>query len=275
MLIDGVKIAEAIYNDLTKKVKNLPFIPVFADLVVGEDPVSMQYVGVKQKVAQRIGVEFIVSKLPADSDVNKIINELERLSHLAKVSGIIVQLPLPKGIDTSLVLSALPIGLDVDVVSSQGSELFYSNNNFILTPPTAAAVMEILNSTGVALEKKNILVIGKGQLVGRPVARLLELRGLPYTVLDTSSENPNEKIKEADVIISGTGKPKFITGEMIKQGAIVIDAGTAESAGQIVGDIDTDSVSKVASFVSPVPGGVGPVTVAMLYKNVLKVAGGS
>lgn len=275
MLIDGVKIAEAIYDDLTKKVKNLPFIPVFADLVVGEDPVSMQYVGVKQKVAQRIGVEFIVSKLPADSDVNKIINELETLSHLAKVSGIIVQLPLPQGIDTSLVLSALPIGLDVDVVSSQGSELFYSNNNFILTPPTAAAVMEILNSTGVALENKNILVIGKGQLVGRPVARLLELRGLPYTVLDTSSENPNEKIKEADVIISGTGKPKFITGEMVKQGAIVIDAGTAESAGQIVGDIDTDSVSKVASFVSPVPGGVGPVTVAMLYKNVLRVAGGS
>jgi methylenetetrahydrofolate dehydrogenase (NADP+)/methenyltetrahydrofolate cyclohydrolase len=149
--------------------------------------------------------------------------------------------------------------------------LFYSGKAYVKFP-TAAAVLELLENTGEDLANKNIVVIGFGQLVGRPVSFLLEQKGYKVNVITSKTENAEEIIKAADVIVSAVGKPKLVTGEKIKQGVIIIDAGTTESEGGIAGDVDFETVKDIASFISPVPGGVGPVTVAKLLYNVLLVA---
>ena len=194
------------------------------------------------------------------------------------MAGIIVQLPLPAYLNQQTVLDAINPDLDVDCLGSVQSEKFYQNKNE-LGFPTALACLAILDSRKLDLEKKKIVVLGQGKLVGKPTTALLRFRGLNPTIITSKTENREKLIKEADIIISGIGKGKYITGDMIKKGAIVIDAGTSESRKQpaegrvnIVGDVDLESVKNIAGFVSPVPGGVGPVTVAMLLKNVLNVA---
>jgi methylenetetrahydrofolate dehydrogenase (NADP+)/methenyltetrahydrofolate cyclohydrolase len=159
----------------------------------------------------------------------------------------------------------------VDCLGTEAGSLFYAGKE-VLGFPTALACVKLLDSIGVPLSGKNIVVLGQGELVGKPVAALLGFRGLSYTTVRSKTENREEIIKNADVIISGIGKGKFLTGDMVKDGVILIDAGTSESDSGIVGDIDLESVKEKAGYVSPVPGGVGPVTVAMLLFNVLKVA---
>ena len=195
--------------------------------------------------------------------------------------GIIVQLPLPEHLDKREILNSIDSRLDVDCLGDVTSEKFYNdyNTQTDLGYPTALACMALLDSIDLDLDPstplgagRKIVVLGQGMLVGRPVSALLEFRGLSSVIVRSKTENKEKLIKEADIIISGMGKGKYITGNMIKFGAIVIDAGTSESDGGIVGDVDLESVKDVAGYVSPVPGGVGPVTVAMLLKNVLKVA---
>ena len=185
--------------------------------------------------------------------------------------GLIVQLPLPEHLDRQAVLDAIDPKIDVDCTGKINTDLFYHGKAYVEFP-TAAAVMEILDNSNDNLAGKKCLVIGYGQLVGRPVSFLLEQRGLKVDVARSKTENILELMKEADVIVSAVGKPKLVAGDKIKPGCIVIDAGTAESDGGIVGDVDFETVKDVAGFVSPVPGGVGPVTVAKLLFNVLKVA---
>jgi methylenetetrahydrofolate dehydrogenase (NADP+)/methenyltetrahydrofolate cyclohydrolase len=156
-------------------------------------------------------------------------------------------------------------------LGAQASQRFYDNDNPIGFP-TALACMKVLDSTGVNLKDKNVVVLGRGNLVGKPVAHLLSERGLAVTVVHSQTENPEEILKNADVIVSGIGRGKFITGDKIKQGSVIVDAGTSEDNGGVIGDVDLESVLPVASFVSPTPGGVGPVTVAILLRNVLETA---
>lgn len=199
--------------------------------------------------------------------------------------GIIVQLPLPPGIDKQVVLDSIDPHLDVDCLGKVASEKFYNNYNSEkdLGFPTALACMALLDSINLDLKKKIIVVMGQGALVGKPVSALLRNRGLIYQVMSSKTENKEYMLQQADVIISGIGKARYITGNMIKFGAILIDAGTSEEINNdqnnnlgdkssIIGDVDLESVKNVAGYVSPVPGGVGPVTVAMLLNNVLKVA---
>lgn len=270
MIIDGKKIANEIFVELRSRVQRLSFVPVFADVVVGDDPVSLQYVGVKERAAKTLGIEFLKSLLPASATSEEVISEIQRLSSVPNICGIIVQLPMPKTVDTHAILSSIPQKLDVDVVGEKASSAFYSGVSN-LVPPTAGAVVQILESTGNFTDKK-IVVVGKGLLVGKPVVKLLENLNLVPTIIDRQTQNPKDILLSADVIISGAGAPGFITGDVVKEGAIIIDAGTAESEGSIVGDVDTASVAPKASFLSPVPGGVGPVTVAKLYENVLRNA---
>ena len=185
--------------------------------------------------------------------------------------GLIIQLPLPLQINTQEVLNAIALRIDVDCTGGTNGDLFYSGKALI-EPPTALAICELLDSIGVDLANKKFLVVGQGQLVGKPVSFILKQKGYTVDVADDKTENILDLMKQADVIISAAGKPKLITGEKIKPGAIIIDAGTAESDGGIVGDVDFESVRNVASAISPVPGGVGPVTIAKLLQNVLKVA---
>ena len=188
--------------------------------------------------------------------------------------GIIVQLPLPESLDKRAILDSIDPRLDVDCLGQVVSEKFYNNydEENDLAYPTALSCLALLDSLNLDLKNKNIVVLGQGMLVGRPVAALLHYKNFSsVSVVDKAGEDLG-LIKQADVIIFGIGNGKYIKGDMLKRGAILIDAGASESEGGIIGDVDLESVRDVAGYVSPVPGGVGPVTVAMLLSNVLKVA---
>ena len=273
ILIDGKKIQREILEQIEKEIKTLPFVPVFCDVLVGDDPASMQYVKIKSKVAESVGIKFKNASFPSSTTTEELIEEIKNLNKIPNMCGIIVQLPLPLSLDTRRVLDAIDPKLDVDCLGSVASGEFYRGKTE-LGFPTALACMYLLDSINLDLKDKKIVTIGKGELVGRPVNALLNFRNLETLIIDRGTEESEKKkiIKEADVIISATGQGKFITGDMIKSGAVLLDAGTSESGAGIVGDVDLDSVKDVAGYVSPVPGGVGPVTVAMLLQNVLKVA---
>ncbi len=271
MIIDGRKIAQQILEEVREGVAALPVPPIFCDVVVGDDPASLQYVRMKARTAESIGIKFRSANFPETITTEELINEIENLNRVPHMCGVIVQLPLPSHIDKQAVLDAINISIDVDCLGTNGSTLFYKGEN-PLGFPTALACIKALDSIGISLDDKNIVMLGQGMLVGRPVTHFLRSRGLSVTTVASHTENTREILKTADVIISGIGHGKFITGDMVKEGVIIVDAGTSEEDGGIVGDVDLDTVLPVASHVSPTPGGVGPITVAMLLKNVLIVA---
>ncbi|MBI5530328.1 MAG: bifunctional 5,10-methylenetetrahydrofolate dehydrogenase/5,10-methenyltetrahydrofolate cyclohydrolase [Candidatus Doudnabacteria bacterium] len=271
MIIDGKKIAAEILSSVKEQVKALPFVPIFCDVLVGEDPSSTQYVRMKAKTADDIGIKFLQANFPESISTEELVNEIQALNKTPGLCGLIVQLPLPKHIATQQILDAIDPSIDVDCTGTANSGLFY-NNQSKLEFPTAKAVMAVLNSTGLDFSGKQFLVIGQGKLVGLPVTKLLKNRGWEVLVADSKTENLASAIKEVDVIISAAGQPGLIKGSAIKPGAIIIDAGTSEQDGGIVGDVDSQSVEPIAGMLAPVPGGVGPVTVACLLENVFQVA---
>lgn len=270
-IVDGRKIAEQILHGLKPEVAQMAFQPLFCDVLIGDDPVSKSYVNIKARSARQIGIEFQLVGLPASATTETVILMLKEIQNNSRLAGLIIQLPLPSGLDKSAIVNAVNPEVDVDCLSAANSKLFYSGQSKFL-PPTAAAIMNVLDSLNLNLKQLDILVVGQGELVGRPVTFLLRKRGFTVRVADTSTRDLKELTRNADVIISGTGQAKLITGDMIKRGAAIIDCGTTESSGGIVGDVDLESVLPVAGFVSPVPGGVGPVTVARLLYNVVAVA---
>lgn len=270
-IIDGKKIRQEILDKVKASVAELPFVPVFCDVLVGSDPSSAQYVRMKAKTAESVGMKFHNATFPDTISTHDLVREIKELNKIPNMCGIIVQLPLPEGINKREVLDAIDPMLDVDCLGAIASGGFYNGENK-LGYPTALACMAILDSLNLNLESKKIVVLGQGELVGKPVAALLRFRGLtPYPVT-RKTENGLQILKDADVIISGIGDGKYLRGDMVKGGVVIIDAGTSESNNAIVGDVEEETVSKVASALSPVPGGVGPVTVAMLLKNVSLVA---
>lgn len=283
ILIDGKKIAETISANTKDEISKLDFVPLFCDVLVGDDPASIQYVNMKKKIAESVGIKFHNANFPASITTEELVKEIQDLNKIKNMCGIIVQLPLPQHLDKQTVLNAIDPVLDVDCLGMIASDKFYQGKNEVGFP-TALACMEILDSLNLDLKNKNIVVLGQGLLVGRPVTALLKSRELTPKIITRQTpahnathsvaggENKEKIIKEADIIISGIGHGKHIIGDMVKNGVVLIDAGTSESNGAIVGDVDLESVRDVASYVSPVPGGVGPVTVAMLLQNVLKVA---
>lgn len=271
IIIDGRKIKSDALEEIKKEIYSLPFTPLFCDILVGGDPVSASYVRIKAKSATEVGIKFRDAEFPNSVTTEELIEEIENLNRVPAMCGIIIQLPLPLHLDKQRVLDAIDSRLDVDCLGSLNSENFYNNEGEI-GYPTALACLKILDTLNLDLPIKKILILGQGRLVGLPVTHLLKNRGLEVDIVNTKTENPEELIKNADVIISAIGKAKYIKGSMIKEGAVVIDAGTSEDNGVISGDVDLESVTGKASYVSPTPGGVGPVTVAMLLTNVLNVA---
>lgn len=270
-IIDGRAIAKQILDDLKIKISSLPFQPVFCDVLVGEDPASSQYVRMKAKTAEKIGFKFHNAQFPESISTEDLIAELIKLNNRPKMCGLIVQLPLPAHVDRKKILDSIEPAIDVDCTGKVNSEKFYSGNPFVLFP-TAAAVMRLLDSVIGEYAGKTYAVVGQGDLVGKPVKFLLEQKDCRVEVVRSKTENPEAIFKSADVIVSAVGKPGLITGSKVKNGAIVIDAGTAESNGGIVGDVDSRTLENLEGYLSPVPGGVGPVTVAMLMQNVYVAA---
>lgn len=270
MIIDGRKIAQKIFDELRLQNMQNHSMPLLCDVVVGDSSVSRQYVEIKERKAKSSGFAFKAVYLPEFSTTSDVAQAVTDVQKLENISGIIVQLPMPAHIDRRVVTEAIDPKYDVDCLTEANARHFYDRVEDAFVFPTALACEEILNSTGVEFLNKNIVIIGEGELVGAPLKSLLLRKGLQVFSINKETENKKEIIKNADVIVSATGAPKSLTADMLKVGAIVVDAGTAESNGSVVGDVDAGSVETRASFFAKVPGGVGPVTVAMLLRNVRK-----
>lgn len=271
VLIDGKKIAQEILDTVQERVKTLSFVPVFCDVVVGDDPVILSYVKAKGRAAESVGIKFIELRLSGEITEAELVERVREIQKTEHLSGLIVQLPLPSHISSSVVLNTIDPRLDVDCLGAENVDAFYKGED-ALVPPTAAAIMQVLSSTPVILTESSVVVVGKGDLVGKPVAHMLQNKCKELTAVDRSTPDITPHVLSADVIISAAGSPGLISADSVKQGAVVIDAGTSESQGGILGDVDKDSVSEKASYLAAVPGGVGPVTISMLLSNVVSVA---
>ncbi len=274
--VDGNKIAESIYEDLRFKIKELRnrgVVPRLVVVLVGDDPASISYVKIKQKKAREIGVEIVLKKYLVDVAQKKLVRDMETFSREKGVSGIIVQLPLPEHLERDAILNAVDPRLDVDCLTDVNKQKLIKGDKPYFYPPAPSAILQILDYYQADLKNGNILLIGSGDLVGKPLAAMLLKRGIDFELANRYTENLLDLAAKADIIITGVGKAALIRGEMVKKEAIVIDAGTAGSeSGEVLGDVDFESVSKKASLLAPVPGGVGPVTVATLLKNVVDSA---
>lgn len=271
MLIDGRSIASNLNLHTKQRVAKLKVRPLLVDIVVGDDAASLSYVAIKEKKAQEAGLAFELHQLPQTATNEEVIAKIDDIAAREELSGLIIQLPLPEHLDTQQILNRIPSHVDVDLLNSSSSEQFYAGQAK-LVPPTAGAILHILDSLPEDWASKQFLVLGQGELVGKPTAYLLQQRGWQVVVADSRTENISALMSEADCIISGVGKSGIITGSQIKDGVIIIDAGTSEAEGAITGDVEFSSVEPKTKYLTPVPGGVGPVTVAKLLENVVVVA---
>ena len=276
MIIDGNKIRDEIKEELKEKVKLLKN-PNLTIVWVGNDPVSAKYVEKKKKFGEEVGIKVDLYKYGEGILTTELIDEIRKILN-KDPSGIIVQLPLPKHIDTENVLSILPISKDVDLLSEAAYKSFTDGISLIL-PPVTGAIKEILDRNKIpGLMGLKAVIVGRGKLVGKPAAIWLESMGARVNLLGRDTLDLSQFTKTADIIITGAGVPDLIKPEMLPEksatklgGVIIIDAATSDVSGKITGDVDPACAEKALIF-SPVPGGVGPITVAMLFKNLVTLA---
>ncbi|MEK6891547.1 MAG: bifunctional 5,10-methylenetetrahydrofolate dehydrogenase/5,10-methenyltetrahydrofolate cyclohydrolase, partial [Nanoarchaeota archaeon] len=243
--------------------------PGLALVMVGSNPASEVYVNFKEKDSKEAG--FYCERYNLDEKTNEmdLINLLNQLNNNSKIHGVLVQLPLPKQIDEKLIINSILPHKDVDGFTPLSLGNLMSENT-ILAPATAIAVVHLIESTGIKIEGKNAVVIGRSNIIGKPVALMLLEKNATVTVCHSKTKNLAEHTKKADILVVAVGKPNLIKKEMVKEGAVVIDVGINRIGNKLIGDVDFENVKEVAGFITPVPGGVGPMTRAMLMKNTLK-----
>ncbi|MFA6027743.1 MAG: bifunctional 5,10-methylenetetrahydrofolate dehydrogenase/5,10-methenyltetrahydrofolate cyclohydrolase [Patescibacteria group bacterium] len=274
-IVNGKEIAQSIYSRLLKQVailKKRKITPKLGVILVGDNLPSQTYVRKKGEAAKKIGIDFLLKKYPASIATEKLIAEIKKLqTPKYKLTGLIVQLPLPKKIKTGKVLEAVNPKIDVDCLTQTNLGKLLTGS-YKIKPPTPDAILEILKYHKVNLKGANVAMIGAGHLIGRPLTNLLMHELATVTVCNVFTKNVKAITQKADIVITGVGKHNLITGNMIKKGAVVVDAGVCFVNGKMFGDIDFPSVSKKAKLVTPTPGGVGPLTVAKLIENTVKCA---
>lgn len=246
--------------------------PGLAVVIVGEDPASQVYVRNKHRSCIEAGMHSVVYEMPADTTAEKLLEVVDRLNHDDSIHGILVQLPLPKHLDESLIINSISPEKDVDAFHPVNvGKLTLGEDGFL--PCTPAGVIEMLKRSDISISGKNCVVVGRSNIVGKPAALLLLRENGTVTVCHSRTANLKEVCREADIIVAAIGKPKFITADMVKPGAVVIDVGINRlETGKLAGDVDFDEVEKIAEAITPVPGGVGPMTITMLLKNTLEAA---
>lgn len=271
MIIDGKKIQERMKGELRQEVAGLGRTLRLAIVVVGENPVVEGFVNIKKRFAESIGVEIVEKRFAADASFDEVASALRALAESDHIHGIVVQLPLPPHFDTQTVLDLIPKEKDVDVLSHDANILFEGGKSNVL-PPVVGAVAEIFRSGGVDVRGRSALVIGQGRLVGRPVATWLRAQGAVVATVDKPEADLGAIVRRAEIVVSGTGVAGLILPAMLAPGVVLVDAGTSEQGGGVVvGDADP-RCAEVAELFTPVPGGVGPVTVALLFKNLVILA---
>ena len=246
--------------------------PVLAVIIVGDDPASRVYVNNKKKACADVGFVSEEYALPAETTQDELMSLIDKLNSRTEVNGILCQLPLPGHLDEKAVINAISPDKDVDAFHpSNVGRIMIGDYHFL--PCTPAGVMELIHSAGIEVSGKSCAVIGRSNIVGKPMAMLLMHENGTVTVCHTKTRNTEEICRNADIIIASVGRAKFLTADMVKEGAIVIDVGiNRDENGKLCGDVDYDAVAAKASYITPVPGGVGPMTIAMLMKNTLMAA---
>lgn len=249
--------------------KSKGYTPKLSVILVGNDGASQSYVRSKKKAAEKIGMISEIVHLSEDTSEEDVLSELERLNNDDSVSGILVQVPLPKQVSEQKVLEAINPEKDVDGFHpSNIGKLYIDEQTFV--PCTPLGIMEILKHADIDIEGKNAVVIGRSHIVGQPVSKLLLQQNATVTILHSRSKDMASFIKEADIVVSAVGKPELVTKDMVKEGAVIIDVGnTPDENGKLKGDVAFDEVKEVASAITPVPGGVGPLTITMVLNNTL------
>jgi 5,10-methylene-tetrahydrofolate dehydrogenase/methenyl tetrahydrofolate cyclohydrolase len=266
--VDGKAIAKKIQIHLKRYTDRLE-VPINFDIVyVGSDPVIDNFIRYKRKFGEAIGVNVTVHDFPSDISQSELVSSINSLN--ISSDAIIVQLPLPEHLDMTAITSTVVPLKDVDVLGTRAVDAFKKRNEMFF-PPVTGSVIEVLRHHNIVLKNKKIVVIGNGSLVGYPMTLWLDNNEFSYNLLvkETPPTLRNELIMMADVIISGTGSPDLVKGHMVKEGVVLIDAGTSESGKKIIGDIKSDAYDK-SSLYTPVPGGIGPITIAILYTNIIK-----
>ncbi|CAD7360198.1 MULTISPECIES: bifunctional methylenetetrahydrofolate dehydrogenase/methenyltetrahydrofolate cyclohydrolase FolD [Staphylococcus] len=271
-ILDGKQIAKDYRQGLQDEVEKLKaqgYTPKLSVILVGNDGASQSYVRSKKKAAEKIGMISEVIHLDEDTSEADVLKELDRLNQDDSVSGILVQVPLPKQVDEQKVLDAIDPAKDVDGFHPINIGRLYLDEAKLI-PCTPLGVMELLKHADIDLEGKNAVVIGRSHIVGQPVAKLLIQQNATVTVLHSRSQNISEHLKQADVIVSAVGRPGMVTRDDVKDGAVVIDVGnTPDENGKLKGDLEYDEVKEIAGAITPVPGGVGPMTITMVLNNTL------
>ncbi len=269
MIIDGKQIAKKIRNSIAEQVTKLDRKPGLAVVLVGDDPASKVYVRNKDNACKEVGFYSEKINKPADITQAELLFEVERLNKDDKIDGILVQLPLPSHLDANQVIEAINPNKDVDGFHSENVGKLMQNKAY-LRPCTPKGVMTMLATIGVDLVGKNCVVVGASNIVGRPMAMELLNARATVTICNSKTQDLSSKLKQADIVVAAVGRPKMIKGDWIKTGAIVIDVGiTRLENGSLSGDVDFDAVQGKAAWITPVPGGVGPMTIATLLENTL------
>jgi methylenetetrahydrofolate dehydrogenase (NADP+)/methenyltetrahydrofolate cyclohydrolase len=269
VIIDGKKIAKDLRASIIDKVSVLDRAPGLAVILVGDDPASAVYVRNKNNACKEVGFYSEKINKPASITQAELLTEIERLNDDDDIDGILVQLPLPAHLDANEVIEAINPAKDVDGFHSENIGKLMQNKSF-LRPCTPKGVMTMLATIGIDLVGKNCVVVGASNIVGRPMAMELLNARATVTICNSKTQDLSEKVKQADVVVVAVGIPKMIQGDWIKEGAIVIDVGINRlDSGKLVGDVDFDSAKDKAAWITPVPGGVGPMTIATLLENTL------
>ena len=273
-IIDGKKIAQEIRTEISDEIKKIynkdQKVPGLAIIVVGDDPASKVYVSSKIKSCSAVGIKSFDHTLPNDVTEDEVLNIIEELNNNDEVDGILVQLPLPKHIDPQKIVEKISLEKDVDGFKPQNLGLLLLNNSTSLRPCTPAGIMELLTRYDIDIQGKDVTIIGRSNIVGKPMAAYIINAGGTLTICNSHTKDIKYKTSNADILIVSMGSPKFIKKDMVKDGAVIIDVGINRTENGLCGDVDHDDVKDKVSYITPVPGGVGPMTVAMLLKNTLQ-----
>ena len=273
VLIDGKKVSGQIRNRLAEEVQKLKKktgkTPGLATVLVGDDPASAVYVRNKNKICGELGFQSFEQKLSADTSEEQLLQLVGELNSNKDIHGILVQLPLPDQIDSEKILQAIDPKKDVDGFHPVNVGKLVVGNA-LLTPCTPTGIIELLDHYDIEISGKHAVIIGRSNIVGKPVSMLLLHRNATITICHSRTQDLEEVTRSADIIVAAVGRANFVTEEMVSEGTVVIDVGINRVDGKLTGDVDFEPVSKKASHITPVPGGVGPMTIALLMENTLK-----
>jgi len=267
-LIDGREMAKQTRIAIKKEIETLDGTPKLVVVLVGDDPASHVYVRNKEKFAGRVGMDSEVIRLPEETSEDELLSLVEKLNNDSSVNGILVQFPVPKHISSNKIMNTISPDKDVDGLNQINIGKLVAGVEG-LTPCTPTGIIEMIKSTGIEISGKNAVVVGRSLLVGKPVAMMLLQENATVTLCHSRTKDLAGEIKRADIVVAAVGIPNFVRGDMIKEGAVVIDVGINQVGEKLVGDVEFETAVKKASHITPVPRGVGPMTIAMLLNNTL------